>query len=180
MQLESIEPAAHRIRIFLDVDAENPREFSSLGKMVCFHSRHILGDENEWDSGDYNGWDEMEAAIRAEGAVVILPLYLYDHSGITMSTGAFSCGWDSGQVGFIYALRSDILKCYSRKRLSRQLLARAEKVLEGEVEIYDQWLTGEVYGYQIEGPKCEESCWGFYDREYMVQEARGQIEHVTQ
>ena len=30
---------------------------------------------------------------------VFLPLYLFDHSGITMNTSGFSCPWDSGQVG---------------------------------------------------------------------------------
>ena len=30
---------------------------------------------------------------------LMLPLYLYDHSGITMNTTGFSCPWDSGQVG---------------------------------------------------------------------------------
>ena len=31
--------------------------------------------------------------------VVILPLYLHDHSGLTMNTSGFHCPWDSGQVG---------------------------------------------------------------------------------
>ena len=34
--------------------------------------------------------------------VAILPLYLYDHSGLTMSTNDFGDRWDSGCVGFIY------------------------------------------------------------------------------
>jgi hypothetical protein len=32
----------------------------------------------------------------------VLPLYLYDHGNITMSTGSFHDTWDSGRVGFIY------------------------------------------------------------------------------
>ena len=38
---------------------------------------------------------------------LMLPLYLYDHSGITMNTTGFSCPWDSGQVGWIYAFKED-------------------------------------------------------------------------
>ena len=34
---------------------------------------------------------------------VILPLYLFDHSGITMNTTGFNCRWDSGVVGWVYA-----------------------------------------------------------------------------
>ena len=38
---------------------------------------------------------------------LMLPLYLYDHSGLAMSTESFSgraphAEWDSGQVGWIY------------------------------------------------------------------------------
>ena len=42
----------------------------------------------------------------AERKNVVLPLYLYDHSGITMScdlTYPYNDRWDSGQVGWIYA-----------------------------------------------------------------------------
>jgi hypothetical protein len=41
-----------------------------------------------------------------------LPLWLYDHSGITMSCGAanpFYCPWDSGQVGWIIAEKKKIM-----------------------------------------------------------------------
>jgi hypothetical protein len=54
---------------------------------------------------------EMVAGFEAafdkwvEDKVCIKDLYLYDHSGITISTSPFSCGWDSGQVGFIYLTR---------------------------------------------------------------------------
>lgn len=34
--------------------------------------------------------------------VLLMPLYLYDHSGITISTSEFCDPWDSGQIGFIY------------------------------------------------------------------------------
>jgi hypothetical protein len=41
---------------------------------------------------------------------VILPLYVYEHSGVTMRTYPFGCRWDSGQAGYIYALKSKFLK----------------------------------------------------------------------
>lgn len=39
-----------------------------------------------------------------------LPLYLYDHSGITMSTTTFSCPWDSGRVGMIFCSHEEAVK----------------------------------------------------------------------
>lgn len=63
--------------------------------------------------------DELYDLVRATGQYVILPLYLYDHSGITISTGPFSCPWDSGQVGWIYAPKDTFRKAtgYSEDEL---------------------------------------------------------------
>ena len=88
-----------------------------------------------------------------------------------MSTGKFSCPWDSGQVGFIFVTRAQLLKEYGGLRVTKEVLAKAEKVLQGEVETYDTYLRGEIYGYTIEDPEGNDgdSCWGFYgdyDDEY--------------
>lgn len=42
--------------------------------------------------------------------IAMLPLYLYDHSGITMNTSGFSDPWDSCQVGYIYMTKEVFLK----------------------------------------------------------------------
>lgn len=89
---------------------------------------------------------------------VILPLYLYDHSGITMSTGSFSCIFDSGQVGWIVCDNETIEREFDGDR------DLAEKCLESEVSVYDDYLTGNVYGFIVEDEDGEhvDSCWGFY------------------
>lgn len=80
--------------------------------------------------------------------VFYLPLYLYDHSGITMNTGGFSCSWDSGQMGWIYATKEDIQKEYGA--FTEENLQKAYQCLEGEVETYAQFLEGDVYWYRLE------------------------------
>ena len=92
----------YKIEVIHDTDPFDPREDDNLGTMICFHGSYNLGDKHDYNHQDYNGWDEMkEAIIKNEDVGVILPLYLYDHSGITIATTPFSCRWDSGQVGFI-------------------------------------------------------------------------------
>lgn len=122
----------------------------------------------------------LEADMQAN--TVRLPLYLYDHSGITMSTGSFSCPWDSGQVGFIYCTLERARLNWTRPDATWETLIpwdegkeitmreAAVKVLEGEVETYDQYLTGNVYGYVAKGYGGGDdgdrediaSCWGFF------------------
>jgi hypothetical protein len=107
--------------------------------------------------------------------IISLPLYLYDHSGITMNTTGFSCRWDSGCVGFIYVTKEQVRKEYNVKRITKDIVDKVTKVLQGEVKTYDQYLTGDVYGYRISKVEvcdkgCEhkeevDSCWGYYGME---------------
>ena len=98
----------------------------------------------------------------------MLPLYLYDHSGITISTGPFNCPWDSGQIGYIYVTKEAIKKEFNRKIMSKKLEQKAIDIMRSEVNTYDDYLTGSVYGYVIEPTdenkeiNCDDSCWGFF------------------
>ena len=125
----------------------NPRDiFEPLTKMVCFHGRYNLGDKHDYNHNDYDNWDEMlEDIIRKENPICIKPLYLYDHSGITISTSSFCDRWDSGQVGFIFIRKEDIKKEFGKKRITKELKERSEKMIECEVKEYDDYLRGDVY-----------------------------------
>lgn len=170
-------------RTYQEDSPESPRCWDNLGTMVCFHGRYDLGDKHNYKHDDYNGWDEMEKAIiKNENVGVILPLYLYDHSGITMNTTGFSCNWDSGRVGFIYISKKKMLEEYGGKIVTQKLKDRVERYLKGEVETYDQYLTGDVYGYRVfkvENGEEEEldSCWGFYGEDECMEEGVGIMEY---
>ena len=91
---------------------------------------------------------ELFSLVEQMDGMVILPLYLYDHSGITMSTSSFSCPWDSSQVGWIYATKEDVQKEYGA--FTKENLQKAHQCLEWEVETYAQFLEGDVYWYRLE------------------------------
>jgi hypothetical protein len=93
-----------------------------------------------------------------------LPVYIYDHSGITINTTGFHCPWDSGQFGFIYVAKEKVRSEYSVKRISKKLRSRIYDYLRAEIETYDNYLTGAVYGYIVTDEEGEEvdSCWGYY------------------
>lgn len=102
--------------------------------------------------------------------IVWLPLYLLDHSGLSISTGSFGDPWDSGQVGWIYMARETFL---AETGWDEQLWPdKAIEMMQGSVKTYDQYLTGDVYGFTVyentgteEKPSWDEtdnSCWGFY------------------
>jgi len=131
-----------------DTDAcFDPRQdCDNFTKMVCFHGRYNLGDKTDYKQSDHESWDELKAAIKKDGGIFIAPLYLYDHSGITIKIGDFyECGlsqghahFDSGQVGFIYTTK-DKLKEFGI------LKNKAKKQIENDVETYDMYIRGESY-----------------------------------
>lgn len=174
---ETIDYKGFRIEIVQDEHPSCPRtEWDPMGHMVCFHRRYNLGEKHYFDSPeDFQEW------IKGENAVV-LPLYLYDHSGITMNTSGFSCGWDSGQVGWIYVTLEDVRKqCgYDWKRWTKARREKAAEWLRGEVRVYDDYLTGNVWGfitYDEHGDMID-SCHGFYgDTEYCIEEAKSVIDY---
>lgn len=112
------------------------------------------------------------------GVALCRPLYLYDHGGITISAGKFSCPWDSGQVGWQYVTEEALQAEWNGDR------DRALAYMDATLSEYDDYLRGEVYGFELEtgvivtdtrtypdGREVkvqriewnhEDSCWGFF------------------
>lgn len=182
------------LKIIQDELVESPRtSMDNFGTMICWHRNYDLGDSHSYDNPrefleemvcnvlnlDYEDIEETDTEDligMLQEKVVILPLFLYDHSGITMNTTGFSCRWDSGQVGWTYATHEEVIKEYGSLDIER-----AKNLLVAEVETYDTYLRGEVYGYVLEEKvKCDccnnievehvDSCWGFYGLDYLEEE----------
>jgi len=118
----------------------NPRHDVTFGTMVCFHRRYSLGDETEFkNSQEFNEWYEKNKDF----IVCSLPLYLLDHTGITMSTKDFKDPWDSGKVGIIFCTKLDVERSGFQNLTKDELLEK----LEAEVKDYDDFLTDKKQYY---------------------------------
>lgn len=134
------------VEVLQDTDPLDPRDWEYDSLMVCFHNRYNLGDKTDFKSSDYQSWDELYADLQDNGYQSILSLYLYDHSGISISAESFigraqHAEWDSGQIGFIATKE-----------------AGKEEQLRLEVEEYDKYLQGQVYAYRIYEDTTCSSC----------------------
>jgi hypothetical protein len=159
----------HKIEAWHDPDPEDPREWDQLGTMVCFHSRYKLGDKHNL-SLDEAYLVEKKGMFGGE-KIVSLPLWLYDHSGLRISTSEFADQWDAGKVGFIFVTYDKIKKSHGWKRITPHRIDQIKSWLRNEVKEYDAYLLGAVYGYTLFDGKGEivDSCGGFYgDHEEMM------------
>jgi hypothetical protein len=225
--VEILEHAHGTIEIVQDMDPIDPRENDNLGTMLCYHRRYDLGDSK--DRKEYWPNPEDAKALAEREDVVWLPLYMYDHSGITISTAPFSCPWDSGQLGIIFITKDDAVAEFgdhqyivrssghvpskelfnyyqgggkwklgaqdtamyfrtaedAARHFSllglpaghvaesiswRQLAVRA---LQAEVKEYDQYLTGDVYGWiaSTKDGSVVDSSYGYFGLEYAKEAA---------
>lgn len=162
------------VRVVHDTDPMNPREGNDLTKMVFWNHRRYTCDKNPY--GSIEAFHENVT----DKTAITLPVYMYDHSGVTISTSPFSCRWDSGQAGSIYALKADIRKAFGWKLITK---ARREKIitmLNNEVKVYDDYLTGNVHGIEIVDPETDEvieSCYGYFGDNW---KENGAEEYVNQ
>lgn len=174
------------VAMYYDDNPINPRlEWDNLGRMVCFHNRHDLGDEqSEYRKGDFDSWDELHDMILADNpGAEILPLRIYDHGGVSISTSdsyPYNCGWDSSMVGFIYISREDMVKEFGKQLCTKFVREKARRCLTQEVATYDECLRGEVYGWIVTDNDGEviDSCWGYVgDEDYVMSEGISVAEH---
>lgn len=104
----------------------------------------------------------------------IFGLEAYIHSGVVLALsreGNFpDRQWDVSQLGL----------CFASKKEWRTR-AKARKAVLGLIEYWNDYLSGNVYGYVIEDKEGNsfDSCWGFYGNyeENCLIEARSQLEY---
>ena len=196
MEATKIQYKNHTIKIQYDEFCDmHPRtDCDNLGSMVMFHSRYTLPNEGNYNKNDYNSWNELrKAIIRKENPAVILPIYMYEHSGVALKVGSFQgllpqghAEFDTCMVGFIYISKADARKEYGWKQITKTRREQLEKYLTGDVEIYSQFLNGEVFGYVITDADDEEieadgsQSWGYYGYDHeksgLIEEAKNVID----
>lgn len=168
------------LELHFDPDPSSPREWDNLGTMVCWHRRADLGDRTI-DTTDYEDYDHMIVSVTESADPIVIPLWLYEHGGMSMAAGTarpgypFDCPWDSGQVGFIYCTSETVVREYGADTPENR--QRAIDCMIGEVRTYDTYLQGMIYGYVVNGADgVGDSCWGYYDEDDALSEGRAAAE----
>lgn len=150
---------------------ESPRNWCAGTQMGMWHKRYRFPNELFMTPDDYDNWEEMSEALQKEFHIV-LPIYIYDHSGLAFSTSPFSCPWDSRQVGFI---------CY-KEELSSELTEQMKGTMIDEVDQYHNYVNGYLYEYLIEDSEGEIviSCGGFNSIDAATQEGNLMLKEINQ
>jgi hypothetical protein len=139
-----------KIKIERDEDAENPRGNRYGTLFLAWHKRDSIGDPKpsrrfEHPESEFSTRDELLAALREElGSITELPVFMHDHGSQSFSTGGFSDRWDSGQLGWIFAVPTS-----TPDRWEGATPEQIADVLRAEIAEYHSWANGEIYAYRL-------------------------------
>lgn len=194
------------LRVEQEEYPDDPRTWDNIGTMICSHGNYKLGDEQVegklaqmrkiakdidilpyilgLDEEYLNDADKLEEFVMAKKEAVVIRLFLYEHSGITMHMYQPTCRWDSMHTGYIYVSQERIIKEYGND--DEESIEKARSALEAEVKVYAQYLEGDIYEFKIiKQETCSlghvheevlDSCGGFYGYH---PEKNGMLEHIN-
>lgn len=157
-----------RLTMGIDECAKSPREWDNVCKIVSKRGNWDISDEgymmthNEFveylhklldkKCPEIKGLTDAEDIADCECVkkhILCKPVYMYEHSGQTISLTPFGDRWDSGIAGFIFCTKEDIKK-NCQDVTNKNWLEIAEKIMASEIDIYDRYIRGEVYCYYLE------------------------------
>lgn len=178
--VETIKRGSFTGRIYYDDSPEAPHKRGDmLGTLITWHRRY------SWQEDGYRkdiDPQEFIAGLIADDCIWI-KVGLYDHSGLSMYSGGGpgvgdAAGWDSGTVGLYYTSRKQWELLMGDRPYERE---KVEEALASEVDgDWNDYVSGNVYGYVIEGPDGEKvedgSLWGIYGLEWATKELEEQLE----
>jgi len=143
-----------------DGPADPRAEWENFGTMALSHRRYNLGDKHGLNPGEIQTLLNLRTTLS-------LPVYAYEHGQLTVSTKPFGCPWDSGQLGVIFVTKAKVVETFGA--WNAETKAKALECLEQEVKTYNDYLTGEVYGFRVLDAGTGElidSCYGFYGSDH--------------
>lgn len=136
-----------KLEINQDQWAENPREWDNVCTIISPCNR-------EWDVSDKGHHMDVEEFKRwltkaeKNDNISWRYIYMYDHSGQTISLTSFGDPWDSGICGIIYVDKKTVLKeCGGATKDNWK--EKAFEQMKAEIEVYDQFIRGDVYGFRL-------------------------------
>lgn len=178
--IKTIEYRGYTINILPDFNPCNPRtECDNVTVFELTMNNYTLPSEgNGLDFEDPDeklpdGWKAAEKTLIKEvDPFIILPVTCYNHSGLSFSIGNTFDKWDGGRVGFIYITKATA----KENKLTKK---QAEKIIKQDLETYNQYVNGDVYGYEVKNPDGDviDSCWCFYGNYGLEEEAKSIIDN---
>lgn len=179
MKEEPIEQFEHEgvtVKIYQDTDAEGPDTWGDDNAfLVHYHWDFTIKRDKiitEDDARDFYQGNKSESLRELQKKYHFFTVAAYVHSGVSLSLGEGAHfpdqRWDVSHMGLYLCAKSEW-----------RLRKKAEKYARAAIETWNQYLSGDVYGYVVEDKAGEhlDSCWGYYGMEEVKAEGLSVAKH---
>jgi len=162
------------LKIEQDPNPTDPCEHYNSGTIWCWSKTYTLGNKNGRDllikairkSKYYDkvfnhflqsgkdktfSWGDNQCLFDFAAQcddIVMTPIFLYDSEGITLGTNHLLFLRDNDQVGVAF-MTLDTAKDIFGNLSEDELRAKALECLENEIALYNDYLNGQIYSYEI-------------------------------
>jgi len=156
------------INIYYDQNSESPDTWGNTDIFLVYDHRDFYVKVPGFDPSDiFDEWKDSKQGEFLYNEYFVFPVLAYIHSGVSLSLSdnGQTSGFDTSFKGFAL-----VKKCEYWPDIET-----AEKAAKELLNEWNQYLSGEVYGYDSEAG----SCWGFYGQdgiEQMLSEAKFEID----
>ena len=162
------------IKIIPDTEPESPDQWDDVFGSLVYDHRQFYVSKKGFEPRDI--FDHLNTGKKTYDGYWAFVVYAYIHGGVALSVGSHNfpdAQWDVSTTGFALIKREKGM--YTREK--------ALKAAKSLIETWNQYLSGDVYGYQIcevddDGEENElDSCWGFYGQDECMKEAESIVEY---
>jgi hypothetical protein len=159
---EDVYYKGYKIKVRQDEDYESPNDWGDEDLFLVYNHRQFTVKRDGFDPNDIYDYLELQSKINSligldetqeelednlkgyfdyESEYWVFPVEAYIHSGVSLSlfSGTKQCRWDSSVSGYILASKEEF-----------EDLETATNGAEGLIKTWNQYLSGDVWGYIIE------------------------------
>ena len=162
---EEKEHRGYTCRVVYDPDPTSPDDWDTLGTIYA-NSRNHNPQKHTLD--EIMVEDSDDCSMHIDPDYIYVRIYAYEHSGIALyhHRSPQRCGWDEYLFGVMAVHKDKAAKEFGDPS-NVENFEKIMQCLEGEVECWDMYYRGEVYGFEVldEDEDVIDSCWGFYGDE---------------
>jgi hypothetical protein len=160
--------ADYVLEVSHDDSPESPMEWDGQWTFVDFNDRHIhYKDPDQYLIRGKDGVVGATIGLRRKmqvGLAFIVSCYEHGSSLYSLLGKGTQCQWDTTQYAGM------LIWEHPPKDMGAKTYEDRKKDAESFLDTYNKWANGWVYGYSLETltGKLVDSCWGFYEAEYMT------------
>lgn len=166
------------IEIYPDECPVTPRDWANYTTIHAYHPEYNLADHD--DDKELNrepDWEEfIQGAQDIKDILHWKPLYLKRfRRGPKLKAVSKNSNFNtsSKMAGFAIVLAETAEKLGGMNKDWKEW----DQIIDDEIEVYSKYLRGDVEGYKVVDSDGEEmdSCWGYFDRDHLLDTARAII-----